>query len=235
VSAVITDSVKSDVKARIAEIFESAQGEGLYLGERQLFVRFFGCNLSCRFCDTKLNRYTVYEPQELLKEIRLYKTIVNSISFTGGEPLLYIDFLKEVLPATREEGFRNYLETNGTLSGELKQVIDFLDVVAMDMKLPSSSGMGPLWGLHRRFLEVSSSKEVFVKTIICLDTEERDLREALKIIKEVDESAVLVLQPNNYENQQELMSQLDKFKAICLQEKVTACIIPQMHKVVGIR
>ncbi|HTZ11098.1 MAG TPA: 7-carboxy-7-deazaguanine synthase QueE [Candidatus Margulisiibacteriota bacterium] len=222
-------------KARIAEVFESAQGEGLYLGERQLFVRFFGCNLSCRFCDTRINSFMEYEPKELLKEIKLYKNRVHSISYTGGEPLLQKDFLMEVLPAARNEGFKNYLETNGTLPGELKEVIDFIDILAMDIKLPSSSGMEGLWGLHRRFLMFCSRKEFFIKTIICSTTTESDLKEALKIIKEVAQGAVLVLQPNSYDNQAELAEKLSRFKSICAQEKVTSCIIPQMHKLVGIK
>jgi 7-carboxy-7-deazaguanine synthase len=222
-------------KAKIAEIFESAQGEGLYLGERQLFVRFFGCNLKCRFCDTKLNRYSEYEPGELLDEVRLYRDIVNSISFTGGEPLLHKDFLKEVLPLTRREGFQNYLETNGTLPEELKEIIDYLDIVAMDIKLPSSSGIHGLWEMHREFLKVSSSKEVFIKTIICLDTLEEDLKKAVKLIKEVNRAAVLILQPNSYDNQAKLNKILTRFRRVCQDEGVTTCVIAQMHKIAGIK
>ena len=223
------------MKARISEVFESMQGEGLYLGDKQLFVRFFGCNLNCKFCDTKLNHFTEYEPQELLEEIRLYKNVTNFLAFTGGEPLLQKDFLKEIMKITAKEGYKHYLETNGTLPGELEEVIDLVDVVAMDVKLPSSTGMGNLWNLHRRFLEISSRKEVFIKAVICQDTQEKDLKEALNLINAVSRATVLVLQPNSYENNGQLTERLRNLRDICVKEKVTTCIIPQMHKITGIK
>lgn len=223
------------MKARIIEVFDSVQGEGIYLGERQIFVRFFGCNLSCRFCDTKPSRFIEYEPQELVKEIKLYRGTYHSISFTGGEPLLQKDFLKEVLKRTSSDGYRHYLETNGTLHHELDELIDYFDIVAMDIKLPTSSGMGNLWQLHRRFLKVAAKKEVFLKAIICRETEEADLREAVKLMKEIVPRSVLVLQPNSYDNQAELNGKLDSFKQICSRENVIACVIPQIHKLTGMR
>jgi len=225
------------MKARIAEVFESIQGEGLYLGERQLFVRFFGCNLSCRFCDTKLDRFSEYEPQELFKEIKLYDHGLHSISFTGGEPLLQAVFLKKILRMTSEAGYKNYLESNGMLWGELKQVIDYVDIIAMDIKLPSSSGMGNLWSFHRRFLEVASQKEVFLKSIITQETAQDEMRQALDLIKEVNKAAVLVLQPNSYEEYEGglLKEKLENFKNISLEHGVTSCIIPQIHKMVGVK
>lgn len=223
------------MKGKISEVFESIQGEGIYFGERQIFVRFFGCNLECKFCDTKAERFMEYEPQELLAEIKLYPNSIHSISFTGGEPLAQKDFLREFLILIRREGYKSYLETNGTLSDELIQVVDLLDIVAMDIKLPSSSGMGDLWDKHRRFLEIASQKEVFVKTIICLKTEENDLRKMLALVKEINNSAVLVLQPNSHEESTELSDKLSSFKEICRKEQISVCVIPQLHKVIGVR
>ena len=221
-------------KGRVSEIFNSVQGEGLYLGEQQLFVRFFGCNLRCRFCDTHLNTFTEYSPQELFEEIELYNGAFHSISFTGGEPLLQAEFLADVLKLINHEGHKIYLETNGTLPGELQKLIKYISVVAMDIKLPSSTGMGLFWNFHRKFLEIASQREVFIKMIICGATEEDDLRQAISLIQEVNKSAILILQPNSAE-QDSLKDKLQEYKDICRKEKLTACIIPQMHKIMGIR
>ncbi|MDD5129616.1 MAG: 7-carboxy-7-deazaguanine synthase QueE [Candidatus Omnitrophica bacterium] len=223
------------MKARISEVFDSVQGEGLYLGEKQIFVRFFDCNLSCIYCDTKLDRFTEYDPDELFEEICLYRDKYHSISFTGGEPLLYADFLKKIIALTSGHGHRHYLETNGTLFFELEKLIDHIDIIAMDLKFPSSSGMGNLWQLHRKFLKVASKKEVFLKAIICQATYEEDLKEALAIIKEISPSSVLVLQPNSYENQAVLLEKMKNFKEIASQEGVTTCVIPQIHKTMGLK
>lgn len=223
------------MKAKIAEIFESVQGEGLYLGEKQIFVRFFNCNLSCTYCDTKFDRFMEYDPKELFDEIMLYRDKYHSISFTGGEPLLYKDFLKQVFALTARKGHKHYLETNGTLFFELEELINDIDIVAMDLKFPSSSGMGNLWGLHRKFLKIAIKKEVFLKAIICQATAEGDLLQAVELIREVSPSSVLVLQPNSYENQSVLNEKLAQFKEIALRHKVTTCVIPQIHKLVGLR
>ena len=223
------------MKGRIAEIFDSVQGEGIYLGEKQIFVRFFGCNLSCKFCDTKLHHFIEYEPEEAFEEIKLYQDDYHSISFTGGEPLLQIDFLKEVLKLTSRSGYRNYLETNGTLIGELEAVIDYLDVIAMDLKLPSSTDMGILWGLHKRFLKVASKKEAFLKAVICQSTKEEDLIDALWLIKETAPSTTLVLQPNSFEDHNQMQEKLETFRYICQKSDIPTCVIPQVHKIAWFR
>ena len=44
------------MKTYLSEIFSSIQGEGPYVGERHLFVRFSGCHRKCVFCDTNVER-----------------------------------------------------------------------------------------------------------------------------------------------------------------------------------
>ena len=41
------------MKYKVAEIFESINGEGMKAGELSVFIRFTGCNLCCSYCDTK--------------------------------------------------------------------------------------------------------------------------------------------------------------------------------------
>ncbi|MBI2447469.1 MAG: 7-carboxy-7-deazaguanine synthase QueE, partial [Candidatus Omnitrophica bacterium] len=59
------------MKTKISEIFSSIQGEGLYLGKRQIFVRFYGCNMRCAYCDTMPSRYEELSIDEVLKRINL--------------------------------------------------------------------------------------------------------------------------------------------------------------------
>ena len=139
-------------KAEITEIFSSVQGEGIFIGARQIFVRFKKCNMACEFCDTP-NEGAVkeYSPAALMHEIYLLdesKGPHHSVSLTGGEPLMYSEFLKSFLPILKKAGFKSYLETNGTLPNDLESVIDFIDIVAMDFKLPSSTG-GIFSRLHK--------------------------------------------------------------------------------------
>lgn len=223
------------MRGRIAEVFDSIQGEGLYLGEKQIFIRFYGCNLKCKFCDTKLKSFMEYEPEELFQELKLYQDKYHSVSFTGGEPLLQKDFLKEMLRLTRKDNFRNYLESNGTLYEELKDVIDYVDIVAMDLKLPSSTGLGDFWEEHRLFLEIASKREVFLKVIIGSQTKDEDLKKGLRLIRETAPGAVLILQPDSRAEKIYLHDKLHTFKELCKKARVTACLVEQMHKVIGVR
>ena len=223
------------MKGKISEIFESTQGEGIYLGKKQIFVRFYGCNLACEFCDTKLDNFTEYTPEGLLDKLMEYPRDYHSVAFTGGEPLIQKDFLKAVLKLTKKAGIVNYLETNGALPNELKEVIDLVDIIAMDLKLPSSTGTGELWDRHRKFLKVALRKEVFLKAVISLSTEDEDINKSLDLIKDSKKRMALVLQPNSYENNAELQKKMERFRQMCIKANIAAWIIPQVHKTLGIK
>ena len=95
---------------KVNELFNSIQGEGRYSGKPSYFIRTVGCNLRCKFCDTK---YAFEEGKEidiesLVESTKPYEHIV----ITGGEPLLQEDLpylLKRLSNKTVE------VETNGTL------------------------------------------------------------------------------------------------------------------------
>lgn len=145
-------------KAKIADIFFSQQGEGVYAGIPQVFIRFYGCMCHCRFCDTPLNHYEKYSPLEAYYEIKRFTQGFHSLCITGGEPLLNADFLWEFLKLVKYDGIKTYLETNGILADQLERLIDDIDIIAMDFKLPSSTGMRQYWNEHRQFLERARQK-----------------------------------------------------------------------------
>ena len=115
------------MQASIKEIFESIQGEGILAGYKQVFVRFVGCNLNCAFCDTNFmeDEKTLHlKEEELFDMVRKFDS--ESLSFTGGEPLLHHQFIKSFL--TKYKKFLNkeiYLETNGTLYKELEKIFKY--------------------------------------------------------------------------------------------------------------
>ena len=116
------------MKTKINEIFSSIQGEGPVVGYKQLFIRFCGCNLNCAYCDTEFTEGNEFSPQELYEKISTeydLKTF-HSISLTGGEPLLSVDFLKEFLPLIKDKT-KIYLETNATLTQNLLELNNYID------------------------------------------------------------------------------------------------------------
>jgi organic radical activating enzyme len=199
-------------------------------------VRLFGCNLGCSYCDTEQASFTEYGPHELFDEIvSLYGKNYHSISFTGGEPLLQKDFLKEVLKLTHPLLIRNYLETNGTLPEALEELVVYLDIISMDIKLPSSTGIfEDFWDRQREFLKIASKKNVFVKMVICDTTTVDDVAQAVRIIRQTNPGAMLVLQPDTF-SPVDLTPKLETFKELSRREQVTACVIPQVHRFAGIR
>ena len=223
--------------AKISEIFKSTQGEGPYTGTQQVFVRFYGCNLRCSFCDTKRESFKEYDTNELGSEISLYRDF-HSISLTGGEPLCQADFISEFLRKIKDTGHKIYLETNGTQPQELLKVIDHIAIVAMDFKLPSSTGCESHWDQHEKFLSIASGSraDVFVKMVIAKLTDEKDIFTAAEIIKKINSKIQVVLQPNWFDMDQDLLSRIIGFKKQFLERGICSLkILPQAHKYAGIK
>lgn len=224
------------MRGKITEIFASIQGEGIYCGQRQIFVRFAECNLCCSYCDTEFNQFQVYGIDELLSAIASYEGGFHSVSFTGGEPLLQKDFLRESLSSVKRLGNKTYLETNGTLPEALAEVVEFVDIIAMDIKLASSGKSGRVyWNEHRRFLKTAGRKEVFIKAVISAGTTEEDCKVMLDLLDKESYRGVLVLQPNSLEDGRQLEDKLNMFQNLGARHSFSMRVIPQMHKILGVR
>ncbi|MFH1846379.1 MAG: 7-carboxy-7-deazaguanine synthase QueE [Candidatus Omnitrophota bacterium] len=241
----IRDIVSKKVKAshaRISEIFLSYQGEGSFTGSRQLFVRFYGCNLACIYCDTILDGYKVFSPEKLLNEVSSRGREYNEFTLTGGEPLLHADFLKVFLPLYKKK-FNNkriYLETNGTLSYELDMIIDYIDIIAMDFKLPCSGLSGGNIGKeHWRFIEKAVSKDLIVKAVITSDTGMDAIKKMTDVLKSVRGNFIIILQPVTPVNSlaekpdTEMLSYFERY--IFKETGKPTRIMGQAHKYLGIK
>ncbi len=220
------------METNIKEIFASIQGEGPYIGYKQLFIRFCGCNLNCNYCDTEfgINDSKKYSAEELANIIK-ENLDCHSISLTGGEPLLNIKFLKEFLP---KSALPIYLETNGTLYKELAEIIDYVDYVSADIKLPSSTGLNPLWEEHDKFFEIASKKNLFAKAVFSKNVTDDELRKTCELCKKYD--IELILQPKMNGIIPDVKSDfMQKILNSCLKQYKKVRLIPQVHKFIDVQ
>lgn len=250
-------------QARLVEIFSSIQGESELIGYRQVFLRFLGCNLRCDYCDTteslaagqapppcRIERTPgrgdfAYQENPISPEAvrdavaRLLEVRHHSVSLTGGEPLLQADFLAALLPALHDLGLRVYLETNGSLPDRLSQVLDGVDIIGMDVKLPSVAGESAagLLARHREFLALARRREAFVKIVVGDATPDAELVEAVRMVAGVDPAIPITLQPVTPRGPAACpppASRLLEMQALALRHAGSVRVIPQTHKVMGV-
>lgn len=224
-------------KTKIREIFTSIQGEGPYIGYKQLFIRFCGCNLECSFCDTNdypNDDFSEFTPEELVKNIEDFNLkSIHSISLTGGEPLIWADFLADFLPMTKN---KIYLETNATLKDNLEKIIDNIHIISADIKLPSSSGIENSFAVHDEFFKVARKydKEIFAKIVFDENILDDEISHCIKLAEKYN--LPLILQPKTTEDKiifdkEQIFDVFNKF----LKVRPDTRVIPQVQKFLQIR
>ncbi len=209
----------------IKEIFTSIQGEGPYVGQKHIFVRFCRCNLNCKYCDTDFDiknskKYSPFALFDLLKN-----NDTDTISFTGGEPLMELEFLEEFLKEYKNKlNKKIYLETNGVLYKNLEKIIDFIDIISMDIKLKSASGMEN-FNENEKFLDIASKKEVFIKIVFDKNIKDEEIIKTTSIIKKHD--SLIILQPKMpMDKDTDIEKIFNKF----YKHYKNIRLIPQVHK-----
>jgi len=238
----------------LSEIFISFQGEGAHVGKRHLFVRFAGCNLRCRYCDTPASlektasciiRTTTPEKvianpieagvlREIIQSIVTAHPPIDAIAITGGEPLMQAEFLAAM---ATDLGAPVLLETNGMLPSQLERVVDRVDIVSMDIKPPSNTGEAPFWKEHASFLRIARQKDLYVKVLVDQVTTPADLAKAAELVAtEASGRAEVFIQPIMDENGVAQIDQhrLSELYLLARRYSDSVRVLPQTHKVLRI-
>lgn len=101
---------------KVNEIFVSIDGEGVRTGLPTVFIRLYGCNLKCSYCDTRYScensEYTEMSLMDILEKVLLYG--VRRVTLTGGEPLIH-ENVKDLIDSLVANDIEVNIETNGAV------------------------------------------------------------------------------------------------------------------------
>lgn len=248
----------------LAEIFASFQGEGPFVGIRQVFVRLRGCELSCRYCDTTPSKSLAggcrieREPgtdqwgmlpnplslqQVLDAVVQLDRRFApHSVSITGGEPLLQADFLGKLLPQFRQAGLKTYLDTACCYPDSMALIAEYVDLVSADLKLPSTM-LRPV--PFKQFADTwrKIRHDRFVKIVITSQVTPEELGDACRQLAQLDPEAQVILQPVTPPERAADQPSIAPPTGLALFRLAEVCgqyfpgyrIIPQCHPLMGVK
>ncbi|MBF0214961.1 MAG: 7-carboxy-7-deazaguanine synthase QueE [Magnetococcales bacterium] len=125
----------------ICEIFVSIQGEASWTGRPMIFIRAWGCPLSCSWCDEPLHRdpaaRRMMSGDEILDAVRQVAPGLFSVVLTGGEPLA-LPGLSGLVARLKEAGYWVAMESSG-LGGALPDPM--VDWLTLSPKTPLSEAI----------------------------------------------------------------------------------------------
>lgn len=226
------------INSKIIEIFSSIQGEGLLIGKRQIFIRFAGCNIDCKYCDTQNSKsgdvgeyYSIDELNERVQS--LLTPDFHSLEITGGEPLLNSAFIREFLT---KYDYRAMLETNATLPCDLESLTGLIDIVSMDIKLPEHFNTQDEWlsvyDNELKSIEVMESNNIkyYIKIVVSWETPIKIIEDILQDLDgRVSSDVEFIVQPvspmSSWKNKENLFTISE-----VIGKKYEVSIIPQIHK-----
>lgn len=109
-----------------------------YPGNVSLVIFTGGCNLRCPYCHNPEiidggENVSILEIKEKIEETLDF---IDAVVISGGEPLIQVDEVRQILEFSLEKGLKTKLDTNGYYPERLSRIIDLLDYVALDVKAP---------------------------------------------------------------------------------------------------
>ncbi len=205
------------MKAKINEIFFSIQGEGVLIGTPTIFIRLYGCNLRCSWCDSMYSvegdDFKELSISNIIKETQKYRC--DNICITGGEPLLQFDFVTLLTEKLLKVEKKIILETAGHISPpKIYQNIN--TIVSMDCKCPSSK----MEGKSNKKNLLNLSKKDQIKFVI---KDETDYLYAKKLTENNNFNANIIFQPVWGSNPVIIADKV-------LKDNLDVRVLPQIHK-----
>lgn len=220
------------------------------MGRPQVFVRFKGCRLKCSFCDTPLTHSKINEARiefppfsknfekralefsvaELNQTIRRFE--IPSLALTGGEPLEQVDFIEEWLK-TLDRRTEILLETDGIEVEALKRVIDRIDMVSLDIKIPSATKEAACWERHDEFIQTAITRPAYAKVVF-------DEQMTIEEIEHVGEligcypTLTFIFQPVSPLQKRDMPKIFSIFQRFSAKTPNQVRLIPQVHKFLSI-
>lgn len=124
----------------VNEIFSSIEGEGIRTGYPVTFIRLYGCNIHCPYCDTRYacegGEFTQMTVDEIVDKVKDFGW--SRVTITGGEPLIHRD-VDNLIYLLTYLGYEVNIETNGTVF--VGEYTDFDKVILTVDYKSISSGM----------------------------------------------------------------------------------------------
>jgi 7-carboxy-7-deazaguanine synthase len=177
------------VDLSVYEIFSSFQGEGIHTGLPTTFIRLSGCNLDCRWCDT---RYAI-DPStgrsmgvdDIVHEVKEQGN--EMICLTGGEPLVQKRTL-DLVNALLEIGCSVDIETNGTVDLSLYSALGERVFLSVDVKTPSSGEQGSFLQKNFEYLRRQDQLKFIIGS-------QEDLRFSVDLVRTAAPECELIFTP----------------------------------------
>ena len=208
------------------EIFTSIQGEGVDSGTPCTFVRLFGCNVSCAYCDQPQQKWDKKKAsiETIFREVQRRK--VPNVCITGGEPLIQWNAVYPLVLELLQYGYKVSIETNGCCPIDADPYNRSFKYI-MDVKCPSS-------GVCDRNILDNIMNLQMKDEVVFVIANRKDYNFAKKVIGQYPTSANLLFSPCFSKEGKPLISK--KLIGWMLEDELyNVRISVQMHKVLEVQ
>jgi len=156
------------ILSNINSIYKATEGEGIFIGRPQVFVRYQGCSIGCLNCDSKqtweFKDNKLISSNDILKEITKQSQTIKWVSITGGDPLhpKNQDAVLDLLKVLKDKGYKVNIEAAGTVINS--EIFNLCDFISWDIKTPSTGVKSNVSLLEKMLANYSNKLQI--KTVV---------------------------------------------------------------------